>query len=73
MVVAADNLKTVLEVPFGIGVDHAEGMTLFSQEGGTASSLLVVYDSASESRQVGESTALADVFPLPRTSRSIPA
>jgi hypothetical protein len=43
-------------------------MTLFSPDGGTARSLLVVYDSASESRQLGESTAVADVFLLPGTT-----
>jgi hypothetical protein len=64
-VVPASGLERVLDVPYGQGVDHAEGMTLFSPDGGTARSLLVVYDSASESRQVGESTVAADVFPLP--------
>jgi len=64
-VVLADDLERVLDVPYGQGVDHAEGMTLFSPDGGTARSLLVVYDSASESRQLGESTAAADVFLLP--------
>jgi len=67
-VVPADELERVLDVPYGQGVDHAEGMTLFSPDGGTARSLLVVYDSASESRQLGESTAAADVFPLPGTA-----
>ncbi|MDO9208256.1 MAG: DUF3616 domain-containing protein [Sulfuricurvum sp.] len=67
-VVPADELERVLDVPYGQGVDHAEGMTLFSPDGGTARSLLVVYDSASESRQLGESTAVADVFLLPGTA-----
>jgi hypothetical protein len=67
-VVPADELERVLDVPYGQGVDHAEGMTLFSLDGGTARSLLVVYDSASESRQLGESTAVADVFLLPGTA-----
>jgi hypothetical protein len=31
-------------------------------------SLQVVYDAASERRQVGESTVAADVFRLPRTA-----
>jgi hypothetical protein len=64
-VVAADTLEHVLDVPYGRGEDHAEGMTLFSPDGGTARSLLVVYDSASGSRQLGESTVAADVFLLP--------
>jgi hypothetical protein len=63
-VVPAVELERVLDVPYGQGVDHAEGMTLFSPDGGTARSLLIVYDSASESRQLGESTAAADVFLL---------
>jgi hypothetical protein len=68
MVMPASALERVLEVPYGQGVDHAEGMTLFSPDGGTAQALLVVYDSASESRQVGDSMVAADVFPLPRAS-----
>jgi Protein of unknown function (DUF3616) len=66
--VPASDLERVLEVPYGHGVDHAEGMTLFSPDGGNTRSLLVVYDSASDRRQVGESTVAADVFPLPRTA-----
>jgi hypothetical protein len=66
-VVPASELERVLDVPYGQGVDHAEGMTLFSPDGGKARSLLVVYDSASGSRQLGESTVTADVFLLPRT------
>lgn len=68
-VVLADALQRVLDVPYGQGVDHAEGMTLFAPDGGTARSLLVVYDSASASRQLGESTVVADVFLLPRTAK----
>jgi hypothetical protein len=68
-VVPAGELERVLDVPYGQGVDHAEGMTLFSPDGGAARSLLVVYDAASKTRQSGSSTVAADVFPLPRTSR----
>ena len=64
-VVPASELKRVLDVPYGQGVDHAEGMTLFSPDGGAARSLLVVYDSASKNRQSGRSTVAADVFLLP--------
>jgi len=63
--VAADALSRVLDVPFGEGVDHAEGMCLFSSDGRKADKLLVVYDAASVSRQLGESTLAADVFALP--------
>ena len=65
--VAASDLEHVLDVPYGHGTDHAEGMALFSQDGGETQSLLVVYDSASDSRQLEESTVTADVFILPRS------
>jgi len=67
-VVPASELERVLDVPYGQSVDHAEGMTLFSPDGGKARSLLVVYDSVSENRQLGESTVTADVFLLPQRS-----
>lgn len=67
-VVPASELECVVDVPYGQGVDHAEGMTLFSLDGGTASSLLVVYDAASRTRQSGRSTVAADIFLLPCTS-----
>ena len=63
--VTADALTRVLDVPFGQGVDHAEGMCLFSADGDKASALLVVYDAASASRQIGDSSLAADVFALP--------
>jgi len=62
--VPTEALERVMELPYGKGVDHAEGLTLFSQMNGKANSLLVVYDAASESRQPGESSAIADVFLL---------
>jgi len=64
-VLEADKLPVVLELPFGTGCDHAEGMTLFAPDGG-APALLVVYDSPAPKRQVGASGLLADVFALPR-------
>ncbi|MFO0701573.1 MAG: DUF3616 domain-containing protein [Nitrospira sp.] len=67
-VVPASELRRVLDVPYGQGVDHAEGMTLFSPDGGTARSLLVVYDAASKTRQSGRTTVAADLFPLPLPS-----
>jgi hypothetical protein len=65
-VLAADQLERVLELPFGRGVDHPEGIALFAsgKDGGEA--LLVVHDAASPSRQIGDSTLVADVFTLPR-------
>jgi hypothetical protein len=61
----ADDVKRVIDVPFGQGVDHAEGICLYSPDGGKATSLLVVYDAACASRQVGECSLAADVFHLP--------
>ena len=66
--VSARELKRVLDVLYGRGDDHAEGLTLFASDGGKANSLLVVYDSASESRKVGVNDVAADVFRLPRAS-----
>lgn len=65
-VVAADELEQLLDVPYGDGADHAEGMTLLSGPGGGSSrSLLVVYDAASVKRQVAQNAVRADVFELP--------
>jgi uncharacterized protein DUF3616 len=56
-------------IPYGQdndqGKDHAESMTLFSPDGSKASSLLVTYDSASDSRKLGKDGVKADVFALP--------
>jgi hypothetical protein len=59
-----DELELVLELPFGEGCDHAEGITLLREAPGAAPALLVVYDSPSSSRQVGHSGLRADVFEL---------
>jgi hypothetical protein len=67
--VPADRLERVLALPYGEGVDHPEGMTLFHDKLGAGDELLVVYDSASPARQIGESTVLADVFALPRPKK----
>lgn len=68
-VVFAQDIETLAEVPFGIGVDHAEGMTLHRAEGGQGLSVLVVYDTPSESRKksrTGETNVRADIFRLDR-------
>jgi hypothetical protein len=64
-VVSAEILEHVLNLPFGQGVDHPEGIALFASRDGADEGLLVVHDSASPSRQIGESTLVADVYPLP--------
>lgn len=62
-------LERVFDLPFGQGVDHPEGMALFSTDDGASEGLLVVHDSASPSRQIGESILVADVFPLPKRKK----
>jgi hypothetical protein len=62
-IVAADDLERVLEVPFGQGFDHAEGMTLLEEQG--AKHLLVVYDSPDPSRLHDNGTAIdAEIFAI---------
>jgi hypothetical protein len=57
-------LEEVLNLPYGREEDHAEGMTLFSAGDNEDDSLLVVYDSASKERQLGETSMKADIFHL---------
>ncbi|MFC0135722.1 hypothetical protein CR105_00175 [Massilia eurypsychrophila] len=64
-VVPSDCLERVLVLPYGQGVDHPEGISLFCDKAGAGDELLVVYDAASPARQIGDSTVLADVFSLP--------
>lgn len=56
--------EPVLEIPYGKGVDHAEGITLFSRDGGGAETLLVVYDAAAKSRLEVPHAVDADLFPI---------
>ena len=63
-VLHAHELDKVLELPFGQGVDHPEGMSLFPGKDGEEAELLVVHDSAAPSRQIGDSTLVADVYPI---------
>lgn len=53
----------VLEIPYGNGEDHAEGMTLFTDLSNTPS-LLVVYDAPAKQRLQGDTDVIADVFKL---------
>lgn len=57
----ADDLERVLSVPFGIGSDHAEGMTLIDDP----KRLLIVYDSPGAERRISDKAVKADVFDLP--------
>jgi hypothetical protein len=57
----SEDLKRVVSVPFGVGKDHAEGMTLIR---GDPLSVLVCYDSPGSARLVGSDGVRADVFVL---------
>lgn len=64
--VPSGELQRLFEIPYGQGDDHAEGMALFTPpDASQAASVLVVYDSAARSRQIGQNDMLADVFSLP--------
>jgi hypothetical protein len=67
-VVPADQLERVLNLPYGRGVDHAEGICWLPSDGAApdhaAKELLVVYDSPVDDR-LHDGTAIdADVFRL---------
>jgi len=62
--VDGDRLRKIKSIPFGQGVDHAEGMTLFSTAQDAMPSVLIVYDSSSEDRKTGSRTLKADIFSL---------
>ena len=69
-IIPFEALEHVVDVPHKTGTDRAEGITLFSTDKSVPSSLLVVYDSASESRQLKANTMVADIMQLPKTSKS---
>jgi len=62
--VNGDSLRKIRSIPFGQGVDRAEGITLFSISQDEIPSVLVVYDASSEDRKTGSRTLRADVFSL---------
>ncbi|MGZ8158095.1 MAG: DUF3616 domain-containing protein [Methylobacter sp.] len=65
-IVSANDLAPLLDIPYGRGEDHAEGMVLLTpSDGGKPRSILVVYDAASVNRQFGDNTLAADIFRLP--------
>lgn len=57
------NLQKVVDVPYGDGADHAEGMTIFKSESG-GTSVLVVYDAVSKD-PANEDSLTVDMFELP--------
>lgn len=53
--------EKLFEVPFGIGKDKAEGMTIFKDDS-QKEKILLVYDSPADSRKIGATSVLADLF-----------
>ena len=59
----SEHLETLFNLPFTIGSDHAEGLTLFPCLG-YENALMIVYDSPNENRRPQDHTIFADVFRL---------
>jgi hypothetical protein len=57
-------LEAVLDVPNGIGFDHAEGIALRTAPGG-GREILVAFDNPGRDRLAGETAVWLDAFPLP--------
>ncbi|WP_028682369.1 DUF3616 domain-containing protein [Pseudomonas chlororaphis] len=64
LVVFAEQLERVLEVPFGQGDDHAEGMCLFDVAEEAGEGLLIVYDAVAPRRKQGDLSVEGDLFIL---------
>lgn len=62
-VIRRDEIAPVLDLAYGEGDDHAEGITLLSGTDGDV--LLVVYDSPAPARLADDGSVLADVLALP--------
>lgn len=66
VVVRGTAIEKIMDVPYGDGVDHAEGITLIPDPGGSGGqALLVVYDSPAPHRRRHRHEIIADVLPLP--------
>lgn len=66
--VFGDALEKVIDVPFGAGNDHAEGMTILPANSKGRRSVMILYDAPSEERkksEKGEAALRADIFELP--------
>ena len=57
-------LQRVLDVPFGVASDHAEGIMVVSEPGATPTEVCLVFDSPAKSRLVDQFGVRADVFAL---------
>lgn len=67
-IVFADGLQKVINVPFGIGVDHAETITLVPADESGRRGVMVLYDAPADERKrgrEGEAVLRADIFTLP--------
>jgi hypothetical protein len=57
-----------MDIPYGAGIDHAVGATLFDRPG-EPPAVLVVYDNPAPGRLAPNgASVIADVFPLPKKS-----
>jgi hypothetical protein len=66
-IVPASEIEKVLEVPYGVGIEHAEGMC-WPGDDGAKRELLVVYDLPSPDREHDDGATIdADVFSLERS------
>jgi hypothetical protein len=64
MIVTADELQALLDLPFRRGADHAEGIAVLERSNGRAE-LLVVYDAPARHRLHDDGASIdADVFQL---------
>lgn len=61
----SEKLNALFDLPFTIGSDHAEGLTLFPCLG-KKQQLMIVYDSPNDNRRPEKNTIYADVFRLPK-------
>lgn len=64
-VVRREEVPVLIDLPYGVGCDHPEGFTLFGPPGDRDARLLVVHDSPSDDRLVGDGAVCADVVVLP--------
>lgn len=59
--------ELLLDLPFGRGVDHAEGLALWEDDADGSPRLLVLYDSPAPARMdMARQTIVADLFRFPR-------
>jgi hypothetical protein len=63
-IVRGDLLSRELELTYGEGDDHAEGLSLLGED-----RVLVVYDSPADARVTGDGAVIADVLLLPARTR----